>query len=329
MYTLISHRAWEVVTGDELEPKAPEFYSDVQEERYKRELDVFKDRVAKAISVIYGALPKKNVSLVAGILDPKEMWEKLRDVFDINSYPPALFELHDAFQAEKFNRKKDTIEEWSNRLQAYVRKLSSSHWPLDSRDVVHKLISELPPRFKVVRQLLYETDPRDLHFDVAVRMLQATEAQNKPAIPATAPPERGQPKETEDKVAQPAQPQKKAPINTPTGPRKRVRGGRVKKTPRCIHYCTGCNLTGHHRVDCPQRLTGWGSAGPASPQGTYEAPSYPMYQEERPTDAFQLQEHFMNPLGSGLHSGETSTPNNFGFDERPQPFDHQGYGCYY
>ncbi|KAK2768625.1 hypothetical protein FQN54_000481 [Arachnomyces sp. PD_36] len=190
MYNLIGLRAWDVVTGDEVEPIPPQlFYAEADEEKFKQEHNVFKDRFSTAISVIYGAVPKEHTPLIAGILSPKDMWQKLKQAFDLDMNPPDLYKLHQAFNAEKFNPAMDTVMSWSGRLQSHARKLASSDWPLDQRDVIHKLISELPVQYEVVRQLLYKQNPRELQVDVVVRVLQSAEPQmaQKPPPPPAAP----------------------------------------------------------------------------------------------------------------------------------------------
>lgn len=349
MYTLIAHRAWEVVTGDEVEPKAPDFYSDVEEDRYKKELNTFRDRTSKAISIMYAALAgTDHLPHIAGINDPKQMWEKIRDVFDISLNPPVLYKLHEVFHAEKFGLR-DTVVTWTGRLQGHVRKLASSDWPIDSRDVVHKLIRELPVKYEVVRQLLYQQNPRELQIEAVRRVLQTSESQKdqKPAPqpgpkkpPATPRPGKGgkgKGKAKKGKPAKPTQAKKQAPINASNGRNDKVVESRVEKIlQKEKRRCTICGRPNHTEANyfSREQARGPNRATSAMNQVMYQETMYPPYREgSQPSAFYHPPQEPYGHVGLATATGGfpvRGTPNPVMFEEQPQHYyHHQGYGYYY
>lgn len=178
MHALCARNVWSIVTGEEIKPVPPAaFYSNAERHRFTEMSRIYKEKSSMAFSIIHEALPEEYHVYIFRIRDPRVMWEKIRDVFDKDLNPPALYRLHEVFHTARFNKNTDTLQSWADYIQSFVEKLASSDWPIDQRDAVHKLIYELPQKYDAVKHLLYQQNPQDLTFEFAMKVLLSAETQ--------------------------------------------------------------------------------------------------------------------------------------------------------
>lgn len=118
--------------------------------------NAFSRRADKALSIIYRALDQTIKPLIVNIKDPVDAWQKLKD-----TYEPSCKALIGRLLTEFYNAKMtegETISVYLARLSDLKHQLKNSNCEIADTHYAYKMISNLPERFNLIVQQLYQLD---------------------------------------------------------------------------------------------------------------------------------------------------------------------------
>jgi hypothetical protein len=118
-YALVGIDAWDIVSGIEEAPEPlPPNASQRRQDDHKKDVKSFRKRSHLASALIYRTLSSTVATYVHGILDPAEMWERLKERVDTAQNKGGMHILRTEFHSETF-QPKDNIERYVARLISY------------------------------------------------------------------------------------------------------------------------------------------------------------------------------------------------------------------
>ena len=124
---------WSIIEG-EVQPQA------------QRAADDWKARNQKAIQILSGLIQPRFLSRITPQIQAKDVPAIRRELAKLNRTNDPVFNatLREQFATEQFDPTKDSVRDFSSRLEYYCAQLEGSEYELSEREVTLKLLAALP-----------------------------------------------------------------------------------------------------------------------------------------------------------------------------------------
>lgn len=139
-----------IISGTDPEP--PETATAGEKASYARKCD-------KTISIIYRSLESAVKPLIVSLKNPTEAWKKLQENFE-----PSCKALVGRLLSEFYSatmQEGETVSLYLSRLEDLCLQLKNLDCEINDKHLAYKMISNLPSRFTIIVQQVYQLDDKD------------------------------------------------------------------------------------------------------------------------------------------------------------------------
>jgi len=180
---LITENCWEIVVGEEDAPSAPELAEGASRavesahtvalKEHKAEAIDFAKQAGKAALIINSTLSSGGEFYVKDTIDPREMWEILRNKLTLVDNWGLQRTLKRDFYKTYYDGK-EPITAYINRLRVFQQQLQGTNNEVSNDELVNRIMTSLPTTCE--QRLITLDDRRDLTLDDLERALRNHEA---------------------------------------------------------------------------------------------------------------------------------------------------------
>jgi len=169
---LIPENCWQIVVGEEDAPSAPELAEGgswavesahtVALKEYKAEAIDIAKQAGKAASIINPTVSSGVEFYVKDTIDPREMWEILRNKLTLVDNWGLQCKLKPDFYKTYYDSK-EPITAYINRLRVFQQLLQGTNNEVSNNELVNQIMTSLPTTWE--QKLITLDDRRDLTLD--------------------------------------------------------------------------------------------------------------------------------------------------------------------